>query len=88
MWRGAAGAWILDQPGDEHDVLIGTIIGGSTYEDQRMGTAFQPSIHPKWVDEKLAATGDKAVWAPLPEWVQLTPLEWSQTRSPAALRTP
>jgi hypothetical protein len=47
-------------------VLIGTIGGGGKYEGERMGTAFQPAVHRKWIDAKLTGSGEAACWVPLP----------------------
>ena len=60
----SGGAYVLDRPGNDKDVLFGIVSGGTRIGGKNYGRGIQPAAVRGWIDRTMAKSGEKVRWVP------------------------
>ena len=60
----SGGAYVIDHPGNDRDVLFGIVSGGVRIGGKSYGRGIQPAAVRGWIDRTMAKSGERVRWVP------------------------
>lgn len=58
----SGGAYVIDRPGNDRDVLFGIVSGGTRIGGKSYGRGIQPAAVRGWIDRTMTKSGEKVRW--------------------------